>query len=80
MNATDYIVVIDGQFRFPVLKANVERVGKTEADVRAMDGESYGAWCMDVPMDKSRGAVGSQGCIDFCEELIEAGADVWEIA
>lgn len=74
-----HIIIDDGQFKFPVLKADVERSGKTLADLKGMDGEQYGAWCMDVPMDSSRGEVGSQGCIDYCDELAETGAEVWSI-
>lgn len=73
-----HIVVNDGQFQFPVLVSSL-RPQDSEQVVKAMNGDEYSAWCMDVPMDASRGPVGSQGCIDFCNELTEAGADVWQI-
>lgn len=79
INASDYIVIRDSQFQFPVLAADVERAGKSQPELKALDGEQYGAWCNEVSMDRSHGDVGSQGCIDFCEELIEAGAKVWDI-
>lgn len=77
--ADKYIIVDDGQFKFPAPVENVQKSGKTLADLKRMDGEQYSAWCDDVGMDRSRGDVGSQGCIDFCNELAEGGADVWYI-
>jgi hypothetical protein len=76
MNTNNYIVINDGQFQYPVPRASL-REEDTEARLRKMSGDEYSAWCLDVPMDRSHGAAGSQGCIDFCTELIEAGADVW---
>lgn len=78
MNANQYIVIIDSQFRYAVSSAVL--ADSTEDQVRAMDGEQYGAWCDAHPMDRTRGDVGSQGCIDFCNELIEAGAEVWHLS
>jgi len=77
--ADKYIVINDSQFKFPVLVEDVRKSGKTLTDLKAMDGEQYGAWCDAVQMDRSHGDVGSQGCIDFCNELVEAGATVWNI-
>jgi hypothetical protein len=80
MNASKYIVVNDGQFVYPVRKSAL-RAGDTEKSVRAMSGDEYAAWCQDVPADfaAAGGSVGSQECIDFCEALIEAGADQWHV-
>lgn len=74
-----HIIIDDGQFKFPVRIADVARAGKALADLKGMNGEQYSAWCDEVQMDRSRGDVGSQGCIDYCDELAEAGAEVWSV-
>lgn len=74
-----HIVVKDSQFQFPVSADAAQAAGKAAKDLKAMDGEQYAAWCQEVDMDRSHGDVGSQGCIDYCEQLIEAGAEVWDI-
>jgi hypothetical protein len=77
-----YIVIDDGMFRYPVARADVEASGKSKADLRAMDGDAYSAWCRDLPRLGVGIAeeVGTAECIDFCERLIAAGAERWDIA
>lgn len=76
--AIEYTVINDGVFRYPVLTADIVRSGKSQADLRAMDGDDYAAWCQDVPT--ACADVGSQECIDLCEALESAGAKHWHIA
>lgn len=77
----DYIVIDDGQFQFPVLRADVARSGETRASIRDMDEDAYAAWCGAVPAVLAPGdSVGSQTCIDMCRALEALGAQRWHVA
>ena len=73
------IVIKDGQFMWPAWRSQVARAGLTEEDVRALDPDGYSQWAGQVGM-AAPVAVGSQECIDLCQELIGGGATVWEVA
>lgn len=77
-DAKNYIVVSDGQFQYPVKKSSLHP-GDTEEMVKDMSGEEYDAWCQDVPADLRVGEVGTWACIDLCRDLIDAGADEWDV-
>lgn len=77
--AVNYVVVNDGQFRFPVRKSDL-RAGDSEETIRAMDGDSYAEFCNSgVPADLRVGDVGTKECIDLCNALVEAGAELWNV-
>lgn len=78
-SAADYIVVNDGQFAYPILRAAAEKAGADEAAVRGMNGDEYAAWCQDVPADLRAGDVGTSECIALCNDLICAGAACWHV-
>lgn len=78
IDVNEYVVIDDGAFQYPILIDDLD--GQTQASLKAMRGpDEYSLWCSTHPMDSSRGTVGTQGCIDFCEELKAAGAAVWRI-
>jgi hypothetical protein len=78
--ATDYIIINDGQYVYPVLRSDLDRSGQTEESLRAMDGDEYSAWCSSgrVPVAEAR-CVGSAECIRRCQDLQEEGAETWYI-
>ena len=77
-DANNYIVVDDGQFRYPVRRSSL-RPGDSETLVKSMSGDEYGAWCQVVPSDLRIGEAGTLECLQLCEDLVEAGADVWHV-
>lgn len=76
--AESYIVVNDGQYRYPVLRSDL-RPGDTEAVIRAMSPEQYGDWCQSVPADQRVANVGTRDMSDLCAALIDHGAEIWEV-
>lgn len=77
-NAKAYVVVNDGQFRYPVLRSDM-RPGDTEEVVTEMNSDEYAAWCNAVPADLRYADVGTRELIDLCSELESCGADVWNV-
>jgi len=78
VDADDYVVIDDGGFRYPMDRDDLD--GQTEESLRAMRGpDEYSLWCSEHRMDERAGSVGSQGCLDFCAALIEAGAEEWSV-
>lgn len=81
MEANLYVVINDGQYRYPVIKSNLGP-NDTEESLRAMSGDEYSHWCNSTPwaQDAAGGDVGSEECLAFCDRLIAEGADHWRIA
>jgi len=77
-DAANYVVVDDGQYRYPVAVEDL-RDGDTEEVIRAMSGDEYGEWCNAVPADQRLYMVGDCEMIALCQEMIESGADVWHV-
>lgn len=77
-NASAYLVVDDGQFRYPVLRASL-RPGDTQAVVAGMDSDEYATWCNTVPADLRYADVGTRELIDLCRSLEDAGAEIWDV-
>ena len=75
---TDHIIIDDGQFRYPVRRADL-RPQDTLSALQAMSGDEYSEWCQQVPMDSSHGDAGTAECIEYCDALEADGAEIWHI-
>ena len=71
--ASDFIVIDDGQFRFPIRRA--ELGAWTKETISA----SYDDFCNEVPTATDH-VVGGPDCIAYCRTLEDEGAEVWSIA
>jgi hypothetical protein len=77
-NFRNYIVVNDGQCKYPVLRADL-RDGDTEAAVASMSSEEYAEWCQAVPADQHLGSIGSEDLNTMCDLLTNLGTQIWHV-
>lgn len=73
-NAENYTVINDGYAIYPVETAALDKWEDIHGDI---SGDKYDDFCSAVPyVLPGLGTPGNAGIIDFCEELIENGADL----
>lgn len=77
-NVADYIIIDDGAFRYIMDRDDL--TGSSAGELSAMTGDEYSEWCQDNPCNDRYAIVGDGRLTDLCNDMIEAGAEVWHIA
>lgn len=80
LQPSDWVVIADGMFQFPIRADDFASSDMTIDDLRQIDDpDVYADWCRGMRMPEGM-SVGSQECIDACNDLRGRGARYVDIS